>query len=622
MRARGAIFVVAALGLPAALYAGVYSWCHLTRQPIFPILDGPAADIALRWLRAPLDEIPAAAGSPSLAALGAASQLPLPGPLWASLYLRGQLVVRHRSDAATVGEALAEARRALQESPAIAHLDAEDRQATRLRLDLMTARGPVVTGVPLALANSFASGRDGVGVTVAGHVAYLLPDDLIQHDLLAAAQPVAFIAELRSGLDVEAADRALATELGCSAADVRAAHRHLFRFRVQSFVDSPDHARALPVDRGRVPVAAVDRASLRTALERAADYAVRQLRWDGSFEYMYQPFRHEHISDDYSLPRHAGTTWLLSLAYRVLGHARYRDAATSAIDYLATHAVPSDCQATAFACVGSNDDADLGSAALASVAIVEYQLATGDQRFRGLAERLGRFLLHMQNPNGDFCHGFAPELGLRDCAGQVLYYSGEAALALAKLHQILPDPALAAAVERALDYLTGANYDYFLGQFFIGEDHWTCIAAEAAFPIVNKDAYARFCYAFAHLNRRVQVEPDGGPLADLAGAFGITPFFLPHNTPAGSRTEANVATYRLSVLRGEHQPDILETVRRSLRYLVDQQFRPEGMYLFARPDEALGGIGQTPLQPVVRIDYIQHTAAAMARGLDLVPERR
>jgi len=619
MRARGAIFAVAAIGLPAALYAGVYSWCHLTPQPIFPILDGPAADVALRWLRAPLDNV--SDGAPLLAALGAAGQLPLPGPLWVSLYLRGQLIVRHRSDTATVGEALAEARRALQESPALADLDAEDRQAARLRLDLMTARGPVVMGVPLALANSFASGRDGVGITAAGRLAYLLPDDLIRNDLLAAAQPVAFIDELRSGLDVEAADQALAAELGCAVADVRAEHHHLFRFRVQSFVDSPDHVRALPVDRGRVPVAAIDRESLRTALERAADYAIRQLRWDGSFEYIYQPFRHAHLSDDYSLPRHAGTTWLLSLAYGVLGHARYREAATSAIDYLAMHAVPSDCQATDFACVGSNDDADLGSAALTSVAIVEYQHATGDQRFRGLAERLARFLLHMQKSNGDFCHGFVPATGLRDCTGQVLYYSGEAALALAKLHQILPDPALATAVERALDYLTGANYDYFLGQFFIGEDHWTCIAAEAAFPIVNKDAYARFCYAFARFNRRVQVEPGRGPLADLSGAFGVTPFFLPHNTPAGSRTEANVATYRLSVLRGEPQPDILETVRRSLRYLVDQQFRPEGMYLFARPDAALGGIGQTPLQPAVRIDYIQHVAAAMARGLNLVPER-
>ena len=82
-----------------------------------------------------------------------------------------------------------------------------------------------------------------------------------------------------------------------------------------------------------------------------------------------------------------------------------------------------------------------------------------------------------------------------------------------------------------------------------------------------------------------------------------------------------MATYRLSVLRGEPQPDILETVRRSLRYLVDQQFRPEGMYMFARPESALGGIGQTPLQPVVRIDYLEHSGSAMARGLDLVPER-
>ena len=83
-------------------------------------------------------------------------------------------------------------------------------------------------------------------------------------------------------------------QLGCDVVDVRSAHQHLFRFRVQSFVDSPDHARALPVGRGRVPLARVDRASVRTALERAADYAVRQLRWDGSFEYIYQPFVHQH----------------------------------------------------------------------------------------------------------------------------------------------------------------------------------------------------------------------------------------------------------------------------------------------------------------------------------------
>ena len=175
MRVRGVVLAVAALGLPAALYAGVYSWCNLTPRPI---LDAPSADFALRWLRSPLDQVLDA--SPPLVGLGVASELPLSGPLWASVYLRGQLVVRHRADSATVGEALAEARRALQASPAIANFDVEDRQAARLRLDLMTARGPVVTRVPLALANSFASGRDGVGITVAGHVAYLLPDGIVR----------------------------------------------------------------------------------------------------------------------------------------------------------------------------------------------------------------------------------------------------------------------------------------------------------------------------------------------------------------------------------------------------------------------------------------------------------
>ncbi|MFZ5784824.1 MAG: hypothetical protein ACOY3Y_00145, partial [Acidobacteriota bacterium] len=175
-------------------------------------------------------------------------------------------------------------------------------------------------------------------------------------------------------------------------------------------------------------------------------------------------------------------------------------------------------------------------------------------------------------------------------------------------------------LERALDFLTVENYDFFLGQFFIGEDHWTCIAAEAAFDAgVDKPEYARFCYAFAELNARAQYQVDDGPVADLHGAFGITPWFMPHNTPAGSRTEANVASYLLSVKRKEPQPQILRSVRMSLRYLIDQQIRPESAYLFPRPELAVGGMMQTPVRGNIRIDFVQHAAAAMARAIELVP---
>jgi hypothetical protein len=230
-------------------------------------------------------------------------------------------------------------------------------------------------------------------------------------------------------------------------------------------------------------------------------------------------------------------------------------------------------------------------------------------------------VLWMQKPNGDFCHQYDPISRERNCREILLYYSGEASLALAKLFQLTRDPAYVRPLERALDFLTDENYRFFLGQFFISEDHWTCIAAEAAFEAIDKPQYARFCYEFAKLNMRAQVQPGERPLEDLAGAFTITPWFIPHNTPAGSRTEANVATYLLSVRRGEPQAAILRSTLLSVRYLVDQQIRPESAYLFPDSRAAVGGMMQTPVRGNIRIDFVQHASGSMARALPLVPER-
>jgi hypothetical protein len=105
--------------------------------------------------------------------------------------------------------------------------------------------------------------------------------------------------------------------------------------------------------RQRVPVNQIDRATVRRAVIRAADYVLRQLQPNGRFHYIYYPLsdRH-HAGGDYSLPRHAGTTRFLSLAYAKLRKPRYRRGADRAIKYLVARAVPPSCRAKDYACVG------------------------------------------------------------------------------------------------------------------------------------------------------------------------------------------------------------------------------------------------------------------------------
>ena len=611
---------------PVAVYLAV---CGRYRLASSEPLTLTHATAALRHLRAVLDGAPhprsapqgredRRAQAPKLGGLPTHRDL----PLWVTLYLDGERIFRHQASGPDLRRAIQQAAEALGQDAALANLSAASRRRVRIKLDLATDRGPIFTKVPLAFAKSVVPGLDGLGLTVGQQSAYLLPDDLYQKQLLAGHQPFFFMSEFRTGLDLKRVVTLLADELALTRESWRRSQRDFFRFRVQSFVEAPrDKGRALVVSRSRVPVGRINRAMVRDAVTRAADYVLRQIQPDGKFFYQYYPLEDRHSAGDYSLPRHAGTTWFLSLAYRQLKQQRYLAGARRAIDYLGQHAVPRACRSTPYACVGSDAYADLGSAALAVVAIAEYQGATGDTRFEQLARRLGRFIVWMQKDNGDFCHQYFPSRQKKNCHDILLYYTGESALALGKLYELTHDRQYLGPLERALDFLTGEKYDFFMGQFFISEDHWTCIAAEAAPPSLRKEQYARLCYAFARLNRRAQVQPGEGLMSDLHGAFSITPFFMPHNTPAGSRTEANVATYLLSVKRKEPQAEVLDTVLRAVRYLVDQQIRPESAYLMPRPEAALGGMTQTPIRASIRIDYVQHAAAAMARALPLVPEQ-
>src|SRR6185369_15583910 len=149
---------------------------------------------------------------------------------------------------------------------------------------------------------------------------------------------------------------------------------------------------------------------------------------------------------------------------------------------------------------------------------------------RGLAE----FVLWMQKDSGDFCHLYEPRTGVRDQKTQLLYYSGEAAYGLAHLlaSGALGDPALAKraapALDRALHYLCETSYDNLAGKFYVGEDHWTCMALDVGWrflPEESRQRYARFCDGFGDFLRRTQFLPGDAQAKaqpQILGAFGLS----------------------------------------------------------------------------------------------------
>ncbi|HEY7955497.1 MAG TPA: hypothetical protein VII38_09390 [Polyangia bacterium] len=609
-----------ALGAFAALCAivwvAVWAWA---RTPSWVPLSSSERGETMRALRAALDHAPAE--KPKLARA-------ISGPLMVTLYDRGEAIDRVSAKGATLGEAVALAAAQL----GALTLDTDARSRARIKVDLVTARAPIATLKPL-FQLALCPGVDGLGLDFGTREFLLLPDDLIHDDLVSARAPVPAM-EFTIGVDPRALER-LSRMAGATRESWRATPHRYFRFRTDGFIEPAAHAGPpLATYRGQVAGPALTRDHLRAAAIAGGAYLLRHLGPDGQFDYEYYTADDLVSRSGYSIPRHAGAIYFLAQLYGATHDPKFLDGARRALGFLQAE-TPPGCDGPELACVGLHEDweVDLGSSALTLLALAEYQRASGDARYQPWAERLVRFILFMQKPDGDFCHLYRPVEKRKNEHAKLLYYSGEAAYALAKW-MLLPGPPsapwrapeISRALDRGLDFLTGQQYATLAGQFFFLEDHWTCMAADAGWdhlPAASRARYSDFCDQFVAFLRRTQFGADESitrAQPDFLGAYGFSPFLPPHATPVGSRSETAISTYAMARRRGE--PDsktapIRAQIAAGLRFLLQHQISDDSAYLMASPESARGGLLMSDVKRYVRIDFVQHSCSAMLRAMDL-----
>jgi hypothetical protein len=556
------------------------------------------------------------------------------GAVVVTVWSSGKPAVRVDVPGTDVATATAQAARLLRASPEIAKLGAAEREAARIQVDLVTGRGPLGGGnwlfdhfaIPtIGAMLAINPGVEGVGAEVGGKPALLLPHELVASRLLAAKRPSEAMPDFAMGVDLAK----IADLLGSRAGQKGLTTQDLFRFRTDSFVEPPGHTGApLPLYRGLPPAPKLSAAALRTAALDGGRYLVAHLAPNGRYVYEHDLWSGRasdalRVGGNYSMPRHAGTTYFLAELYRITREPWLREPIERAFAHLADLMAQGGCAGTlpggaAFDCVIDRGDtvAHLGSTALAVVALAEYQRATGDARYLPTAQKLAAWLLWMQRPDGSFRHVYDIRTKQPDDKAELLYYSGEATLALARMYTVTSDARYATAATRALDWLVGW-YDFFMAGFFYGEEHWTCIAAEAIWPFAKRDAYMDFCHGYGAFLRAQQPEPGEHPdQDDYAGSYGVTPFVVPFNTPAGSRTEAMISAYLLGKHHGAPDRRIAAQIRAALQYALGQQIRPDNDYNVIGQGD--GGMPGSPIDRNVRIDYVQHVCSAMIRASEWV----
>jgi hypothetical protein len=624
--------------LPGAVLLGLAAWIHGHYRIDVPPRLGPEARAEIMAaLRAAVLGEPEPAAEP-----GQHLSRPLDhrGPVLVSVLEGGRIQARVVGYGSTLAVAVREAAGRLREHPGLGRMSADKRAAARLKVDVVVGRGPLPESeLPRALAVHPGLEGLGVAVTTAQGETFeelLAPDELFLFRLFGGYKPLPYVPELTLGLDFERADMSLATMASLPAGGYGSARRSYFRLRADSFVEPPADRRetepSLALTRGLPPPPPLSAESLRAGAIAGGRYLVDHIAPSG--RYIYERHLTTGKGTDpsrpgaYSIPRHAGTTYFLAELYRLTGESFLREPIERAFAHLQELIDAGGCagelpDGTRFACVvdRGQTSAHLGSTALTVVALAEYQRATGDARYEPLARALTAWILHMQRPDGSFAHVYDVKRATRDERTQLFFYAGESALALARMHVVTGDARYRDAAERAIDALI-AWYDFFLGGFFYGEEHWTCIAAEAVHPAVKKDSYRRFCSGYAEFLRTQQPRPGDQPdQEDWAGSYNFTPFLVPQNTPAGSRTESMISAYLLGAYHEQPEPAIGAQIEAALRYALGQQIRADNDFAVAAGFTAIGAVPATPIDRGVRIDYVQHVCSAMIRWAVLLEEK-
>ncbi|CAN5902334.1 hypothetical protein BH11MYX3_BH11MYX3_29140 [soil metagenome] len=559
---------------------------------------------------------------------------PVADTLAVTVWSKGRAVARIDGHGTSVGAATQDAAQKLASYAPVKAMPVADREAARLQVDVITGSAPLggieryaVPGIAEMLAIN--PGVEGIGAVINSTEVVLLPDELVTAKVLAAKRPSNALPDFAMGIDLARIGSLLQTR---AQATSPIASAELFRFRTDTFVERPLTMRpGAPIQLylGNSAPPPLSGKTLREAALAGGRYLVAHLAPNGRYVYEHDlstgqqtdPIR----SNNYSMPRHAGTTYFLAELYRITKEEWLREPIERAFHHLAELLAAGKCgtrlpDGTEIDCVLDRTEqvAHLGSTALAVVALAEYQRATGDATYLPIATKFASFLLFMQRSDGSFRHLYDSKTQTPDDASELLYYSGEASLALARMYVVTKDERYATAANKGLAWLVHW-YDFFMGGFFYGEEHWTCIAAEAAWPTADDPEYMKFCHGYGAFLRAQQPVPGEHPdQNDFAGAYNVTSFVPPYNTPAGSRTEAMISAYLLGKHHGSPDPEVRAQIVAAMQYALGQQIRPENDFNVV--GEGLGGMPGSPIDRNVRIDFVQHVCSAMIRASEWIDE--
>ncbi|HCV3864744.1 TPA: poly alpha-glucosyltransferase, partial [Acinetobacter baumannii] len=200
----------------------------------------------------------------------------------------------------------------------------------------------------------------------------------------------------------------------------------------------------------------------RDLIEKNAAFLHSQIQENGKFIYGYFPAYDRDIRN-YNTVRHCTSLYALLETFEVQDKPEYWPKIVAAIQYALTTFYKEKDPITAFMIDGKEGELEikLGANAAAILMLTKYQEITGKDDYLKYAEKLAHGILELVDPDGLTTHVLNyPNYDLKE-KFRIIYYDGEAVLALLRLYQINQDKRLLDTVKLMFENFIHKRYEKY-----------------------------------------------------------------------------------------------------------------------------------------------------------------
>ncbi|WP_288402850.1 poly alpha-glucosyltransferase [uncultured Acinetobacter sp.] len=219
-----------------------------------------------------------------------------------------------------------------------------------------------------------------------------------------------------------------------------------------------------------------------------AEFLSQQIQRNGQFIYGFFPAYDREIRS-YNTVRHCTTTYALIETLALDLQPNVVSKIQSAIDYALTNFYVEKDDDLAYMLDGADlnqlDEIKLGANAAAILMLTKYQSMVGDQSYLKYAKALANGILSMIDKQGETTHVLSfPSYEIKE-KFRIIYYDGEAALALLRLYQLDSDPRLLETVQLMFKQFIEKKYERY-------HDHWLSYCTNELTKICPEEKYFQF----------------------------------------------------------------------------------------------------------------------------------